>query len=278
MSGGNGHNGSTALKGRVALVTGAAKGIGCAIALELAHRGASVAINYRESKIHAESLADLIRQVGPECLVVQGDVASELDAQRIVKTVLDTWGRLDILVNNAGITRDKSLRRMSDDDWSDVINVNLNGTYYCTSAALPSMIQHLFGRIINITSLGGPTGTFGQADHAANKGGVLKFTKSVALETAKYNITANAIAPGFTCTEMLAQIPSKVLEQIRAKIPLRRFAQPNEVAKAAAFLATDGDYITGQQLNIDGGLCMSTTDARKQPGRPPKTLVHSAAN
>lgn len=256
MTSENGHNSSASLKGKVALVTGAAKGIGCAIALELAHRGASVAITYRKSITHAEALADLIRQVGSECLVIQGDVVSKADARRVVQTVLDTWGHLDILVNNAGINRDTSLRKVSDDDWADLINVDLNGTYYCTSAALPSMIEHKFGRIINLTSLGGQAGAFGKVKYGAGKSGVLKFTQTVAQETARYNITANALAPGFTCTEVLSQFPSDVLEQIRMKIPLQRFAQPNEVAKAAAFLVTDGDYITGQQLNIDGGLHM----------------------
>jgi acetoacetyl-CoA reductase len=256
MNASNGHNGSAALEGKVALVTGAGKGIGRAIALELAHRGAAVAVNYHASKEHAESLAEQIREAGSECLVIQGDVASKEEARQVVQKVLDTWGRLDILVNNAGITRDKSMRKMSDDDWADVINVNLNGTYYCTSAALPSMIDHKFGRIINISSFVGQAGNFGQANYAASKGGIIAFTKVLALETARYNITANAIAPGFTCTEMLSQIPANVLDQIRAKIPMQRFAQPAEVAKAAAFLATDGEYITGQQLNINGGLYM----------------------
>lgn len=256
MDMGNGHNGSGSLPGKVALVTGAAKGIGRAIALELAARGASVAINYRASKVDIESLAQLIEECGSECLIIQGDVSSKADARRVVQTVLDTWGHLDILVNNAGITRDKTMRKMSDDDWADVINVNLNGTYYCTSAALPSMIEHKFGRIINISSFVGQAGNFGQANYAASKGGIIAFTKSLALETARYNITANAIAPGFTCTEMLSQIPPTVLEQLRLKIPMQRFAQPGEVAHAAAFLATEGDYITGQELNINGGLYM----------------------
>lgn len=220
------------------------------------NRGASVAINYRESRVYAEALADLIRQVGSECLIIQGDVVSKEDARNVVQTVLDRWGHLDVLVNNAGITRDKTSRTISDDEWSDVINVNLSGTYHCTSAALPSMIKHLFGRIINISSFLGQPGKFGPGTHVAGHGGILAFTKTLAQETAKYNITANAIAPGFICTESLAEIPAHVLEQIRLKIPLQRFAQPVEVAKAAAFLVTEGDYITGQQLNINGGLYM----------------------
>ncbi len=216
------------------------------------NRGASVAINYRESRVYAEALADLIRQVGSECLIIQGDVSSKEDAQHVLRAVLDSWGHLDVLVNNAGITRDKISSATSNDDWSDVINVNLTGTFYCTSAALPSMIERMFGRIVNISSFMGQARKFGQGNHAAGKRGILEFTKTVAKDTAKYNITANAIAPGFTCTEKLAEIPPHVLEQIRMKIPLQRFAQPVEVAKAAAFLVTEGDYITGQQLNING--------------------------
>jgi acetoacetyl-CoA reductase len=258
MKAGNGNgNGWETLKGKVALVTGAAQGIGRAIALELAHRGAAVAISYRTKKEHAETLAEQIRELGAECILVQGDVANKEDARNIVQTVLETWKRLDILVNNAGITRDKSLRKVADDEWADVINVNLNGTYYCTSSALPAMMERKFGRIINIiNSFAGQTGKSGRANYAASKGGIVAFTKSLALEMAKYNITANAIAPGFTRTEMWSKIPESILEQIRVKIPLQRFANPDEVAKAAAFLAADADYMTGQQLNVNGGLYM----------------------
>jgi acetoacetyl-CoA reductase len=254
MREGNGHE---TLKGKVALVTGAAQGIGRAIALELAHRGAAVAITYRTKKEHADTLAGQIRELGADCILIQGDVANKDDARNIVQTVLDTWQRLDILVNNAGITRDKSMRKVADDEWADVINVNLNGTYYCTSAALPAMMEHKFGRIINIiNSFVGQTGNSGRANYSASKSGIIAFTKSLALEMAKFNITANAIAPGFTHTEMWSKIPESILDQIRVKIPLQRFASPDEVAKAAAFLAADADYITGQQLNVNGGLYM----------------------
>jgi acetoacetyl-CoA reductase len=255
MISGNG-NGRAVLDGRVALITGAGRGIGRAIALELAHRGAAVAVNYRASQTDAESLAEEIRAAGAECMLVQGDVSVSAQAHHVVQAVLDAWKRLDILVNNAGITRDKSVRKMADEEWAEVINVNLNGTYYCTSAALPAMIEQKFGRIINISSFVGQAGNFGQANYAASKGGMIAFTKAVAIEMAKYNITVNAVAPGFTCTEMLAKIPPNVLEQIKAKIPMGRLAQPGEVAKAAAFLACDGDYITGQQLNVNGGVYM----------------------
>lgn len=257
MTEGNGHGNRVAsLEGKVALVTGAARGIGRAIALELASRGAAVAVNYRNSQEHAASLADRIRAMGSDCLLVRGDVLNQEDARRVVETVLDAWKRLDILVNNAGVTRDKSVRKASGDEWSDEVNVNLNGTYNCTSAALPAMMTQKFGRIINIRWYVGHNGEPGEVNYASRTGGVLAFTKSIALEMAKYNITANAIAPGFTSTEMLSKIPQKILDQIRARIPLQRFAKPDEVAKAAAFLAADGDYITGQQLNVNGGLYM----------------------
>jgi 3-oxoacyl-(acyl-carrier-protein) reductase len=246
----------TSLAGKVALVTGASRGIGRAIALELVRRGANVALNFRADVKHAESAADEIRELGGECLLVQGDVAKKGDAARIVKEVLDKWQRLDILVNNAGITRDRSMRKMTDEDWAEVIDVNLNGTFYCTSAALPAMINQRFGRIINISSVVGQMGAFGQANYSASKGGIIAFTKTLALEMAKFNITANAIAPGFTATEMVDAIPEEIAAQIKAKIPLGRFALPEEIAKAAAFLAADGDYITGQELNVNGGYHM----------------------
>jgi 3-oxoacyl-[acyl-carrier-protein] synthase III len=253
---GSGNYHPTSLMGKVALVTGAGRGIGRAIALELARRGAKVALNFRADAKQAESAADEIRELGVECLLVQGDVAKKGEAARIVKEVLDKWQRLDILVNNAGITRDRSMRKMTDDDWAAVINVNLNGTFYCTSAAVPAMINQRFGRIINIGSVVGQMGAFGQANYSASKGGIIAFTKTLALEMAKFNITANVIAPGFTSTEMVDAIPEEIAAQIKAKIPLGRFASPEEIAKAASFLAADGDYITGQELNVNGGYHM----------------------
>jgi acetoacetyl-CoA reductase/3-oxoacyl-[acyl-carrier protein] reductase len=188
--------------------------------------------------------------------MVQGDISKKEDARRIVKEVLEKWQRLDVLVNNAGISRDHSMRKMTDEDWADVINVNLNGTFYCTSAALPAMINQRFGRIINISSVVGQMGAFGQANYSASKGGIIAFTKTLALEMAKYNITANSIAPGYTSTEMVEAIPEEVAALIKAKIPLGRFASPEEIAKAAGFLAVDADYITGQELNVNGGCHM----------------------
>ena len=255
IANGNGYQ-PTSLSGRVALVTGSSRGIGRAIALELARRGANIALNFRSDVKQADIAADEIREIGVECLLVQGDVAQKGEAARIVKEVLQKWQRLDILVNNAGITRDRSMRKMTDDDWVSVINTNLNGTFYCTSAAVPAMVNQRFGRIINISSVVGQMGAFGQANYSASKGGIIAFTKTLALEMAKFNITANAIAPGFTSTEMVDAIPEEIAAQIKAKIPLGRFATAEEIAKAAAFLAADGDYITGQELNVNGGYHM----------------------
>ena len=249
-------NGISSLKGKVALVTGASRGIGRAIAIEFARRGAAVAVNFRSGAEHAEAVAKEIQEIGGECLLIKGDVSKKEQAHRIVQEVLDKWKRLDILVNNAGITRDRTLRKMTEDDWAEVISVNLNGTFYCTSAAVPAMMNQKFGRIINISSVVGQSGSFGQANYSASKGGIIAFTKTLALELARHNITANAIAPGYTSTEMVAAIPEDVAAKIKAKIPLGRFAEPEEVAKAAVFLAADGDYITGQELNVNGGVYM----------------------
>jgi len=244
------------LGGKVALITGASRGIGRAIAVELANRGAVVAINFRSSVSGAEAAQDEIQQVGGESKLFRGDISQKEEARRVVQDVLDSYEHLDILVNNAGVKRDKSLRKMTDDDWTEVINTNLNGTYYCTSAALPAMIAQKYGRIVNIASFVGQAANFGQANYAASKGGIIAFTKVLALEMARYNITANVIAPGFTATDMVNSMDAAILEQLKTRIPLGRFAQPEEIAKGAAYLIADGDYITGQQLNINGGIYM----------------------
>ncbi|HEY6447421.1 MAG TPA: 3-oxoacyl-ACP reductase family protein [Acidobacteriaceae bacterium] len=244
------------LVGQVALVTGASRGIGRAIAMELAGRGATVVINFFNSLDRAQELRDDIEGAGGETCLMRGDVSNQEEARGVIHSLLDIYGRIDILVNNAGITRDRSFRRMTDTDWLDVIETNLNSIFYTTSAAVPSMIEHKYGRIVNVASFSGQAGNFGQANYAASKGGIIAFTKVLALELAKYNITANVIAPGFTLTDMLAAVPGDVLDQIRARIPLGRFAEPEEVAKAAAFLICDGNYVTGQQININGGIYM----------------------
>ena len=244
------------LDGKNALVTGASRGIGRAIALQLARDGARVAINYRTGEAEVHAVAKEIQQTGVQCLVLRADVSNPKEARGLIAQVLEKWGRLDILVNNAGITRDKSLKKLTDDDWTEVLNTNLNSVYYCCSAAMKAMCDQRFGRIVNISSFVGQAGNFGQANYAASKGGIIAFTKTAAIELAKYNVTVNAIAPGFTLTGMLAKVPENVQEQIKAKIPMGRFGLPEEIAKAVAFLAADGDYITGQQINVNGGVYM----------------------
>jgi acetoacetyl-CoA reductase/3-oxoacyl-[acyl-carrier protein] reductase len=244
------------LEGRRALVTGAARGIGRAIAKALASEGADIALNYQSSEADAISLADELATSGRKTLLLKGNVGERSTWTSMIAAVTQAWGRLDILVNNAGITRDKTLRKMLDDDWLAVLKTNLNACYFGVSAVMSMMIEQKYGRIINISSFVGQAGNFGQANYAASKGGIIAFTKTAALELAKYNVTCNALAPGFTETGMLAKVPEQVRTQILARIPMGRFATPEEIAKAVLFLAADGDYITGQQINVNGGVYM----------------------
>ena len=244
------------LEGRRALVTGAARGIGRAIALALGGEGADIAINYQSSESEANSLAAELNKAGRKTLLFRGDVGARSTWTSMMETITQSWGRLDILVNNAGITRDKTLRKMTDDDWLGVLHTNLNACYFGVSAVMPMMTAQKYGRIINISSFVGQAGNFGQANYAASKGGIIAFTKTAAMELAKYNVTCNALAPGFTETGMLAKVPEQVQASILARIPMGRFASPEEIAKAVLFLAADGDYITGQQINVNGGVYM----------------------
>ena len=244
------------LDGKNALVTGGSRGIGRAIAVQLARDGARVAFSYRTGEVEAQAVAKEITDLGKEVLVLRADVSNPKEARGLVAKVLERWGRIDILVNNAGITRDKSVRKLTDEEWAEVINTNLNSVYYCSSAAIKGMCDQQYGRIINISSFVGQSGNFGQANYSASKAGIIAFTKTAALELGKYNVTVNAIAPGFTLTEMLAKVPDNVQEQLKARIPLGRFGRPEEVAKVVAFIAAEGDYITGQQININGGIYM----------------------
>nr|ART40453.1 K56 [uncultured bacterium] len=241
---------------QVAIVSGSSRGIGRAIALELARRGMAVVVNYRSAETEAQAVAAEVRALGVDCLCLQADVADPDQARGLISQVQAQWGRVDVLVNNAGITRDKTLRKLTDDDWLQVINTNLGSVYYCTSAAMPIMIEQNYGRIINISSYVGQAGNFGQANYGASKGGIIAFTKTAALELARYGITVNAIAPGFTETEMLSKVPPDVQDKIRARIPMGRFGKADEVAKVVAFIATEADYITGQQINVNGGVYM----------------------
>ena len=247
---------SKPLTGKVAFVTGASRGIGRAIALELASRGATVAINCCSGVRAADEVRYEAEQMGVASAIFPANISQKLEARRVVQDVLQYYDRIDILVNNAGITRDRSMRKLTDEDWTEVIETNLNGAFYCTSAAIPAMMQQRFGRIVNVASFVGQAGGFGQANYAASKGGIIAFTKVLAMELAKYNITANVVAPGFTATDMLSGIPIEQVDQIKERIPMHRFAQPYEIAKAAAFLICDGDYITGQQINVNGGIYM----------------------
>jgi 3-oxoacyl-(acyl-carrier-protein) reductase len=244
------------LEGRTALVTGASRGLGRAIALKLAEDGARVALNYRSGEQQCREVAEEISALGGTALLLRGDVSIKDEARALVAAALEQWGQLDILVNNAGITRDRSMRKLTDEDWTEVINTNLNSVYYCTSSALKPMIERKYGRVVNISSFVGQAGNFGQANYSASKGGVIAFTKSVAIEVARHNITVNAIAPGFTETDMLSKVAPDVREQILTKIPMGRFGKPEEIASAVAFLVAEGSYITGQQINVNGGVYM----------------------
>jgi 3-oxoacyl-(acyl-carrier-protein) reductase len=244
------------IEGKSALVTGASRGIGRAVALELAREGAKVAVNYHNNDAKAQAVVDEISKLGGQAILAKANLADREAAREMVKDVAKELGGLDVLVNNAGITRDRSLRKMTDEQWEEVIATNLNGCFYCTSAALPYMSQGNFGRIVNISSMNGQIGAFGQANYSASKGGIIAFTKTAALEFAKDNITVNTVSPGFTETDMFAEVPEKIQDSIKKRIPMGRFARPEEIAKAVTFLIADGDYITGQQINVNGGAYM----------------------
>ncbi|MED4226555.1 acetoacetyl-CoA reductase [Neobacillus cucumis] len=244
------------LNNKVAIVTGGNRGIGAAISKELAKNGIKVVINYNSRSELAEKVVAEIKEIGSEAYAVQADVSKIADAEKLIKEAVNHFGGLDILVNNAGITRDKSFKKLSEEDWRTVIDVNLNSVYNTTSFALPHLLESDAGRIINISSIIGQAGGFGQTNYAAAKAGMIGYTKSLALELAKSGVTVNAIAPGFIDTEMVQAIPENIRESIVAKVPQRRFGQPDEIAKGVIYLCKDGDYITGQQLNINGGLYM----------------------
>ncbi len=240
---------------RVALVTGASRGIGAAIALRLARSGAKVGVNFHASRDAALSVVDDIRRDGGEALLVEGDVSNEAEAGAAVKTVVSEWERIDILVNNAGINRDRLLLRMSAEDWDQVLDVNLRGAFLCTKFAMPFMIKQRSGRVVSISSVVGVSGNPGQANYAAAKAGLIGFTKATAREVASRSITVNAVAPGYVATGMVEDLSEDTRQQILSRIPMGRFGTACDVAEAVQFLCSDGaGYITGQVLTVDGGM------------------------
>lgn len=245
------------LDGRHALVTGASRGIGRAVALAFAAEGASVALNFAGNVAAAEAVRAEIESAGGKAILVPADVSDENAVEDMVKTVTEAFGSIDILVNNAGITRDGLLLRMKEEDWDAVLNTNLKGVFLCTKAVSKFMMKKRYGRIVNMASVVGVTGNASQANYAAAKAGVIGFTKAMAKELASRGITVNAIAPGFIRSDMTDVLPDKVKEAMLAEIPLGRAGEPVDVAKAALFLASDqAAYITGQVLKVDGGMVM----------------------
>jgi len=244
------------LQGKVAIVTGASRGIGKAIALYLATEGAHVAVNYASSSQAADEVVAEIVAGGSQAIALQGDVSKAEQVDSLLAAVMDKWKQVDILVNNAGITRDTLLLRMKPEDWQAVIDLNLTGVFLCTRAVSKVMLKQRSGRIISITSVAGQMGNPGQANYSAAKAGVIGFTKTVAKELAPRGITVNAIAPGFITTDMTSDLQS---EDILKYIPLGRYGQPEEIAGMVKFLAADpaAAYITGQVFNVDGGMVMA---------------------
>lgn len=245
------------LDGKVALVTGASRGIGRAVAIALAKNGAKIAVNYAGNQAAAEEVKQIIEQNGGEAILVQADISNAESVDAMVAQVMDAFGRIDILVNNAGITRDTLLMRMKEADWNAVIQTNLTGVFYVTKAVSKIMMKQRSGKIVNMSSVVGLMGNAGQANYAAAKAGVIGFTKSMAKELAARNITVNAIAPGFIATDMTAVLSDKVKEDLATKIPMGRLGEADDIAAAVLFLVSDSaSYITGQTLNVDGGMVM----------------------
>jgi acetoacetyl-CoA reductase len=244
------------LEGAVVVVTGAGRGIGRAIAEELGAGGAHLVVNYATSAGPAEEVVAGLRATGRRAIAVRANVADAAQASELIAAAIAEFGHLDVLVNNAGVTVDRTLKNLTIDDWNAVVQTNLNGYFYTLKAALPHFMEQKSGKIIQVSSFVGKMGNFGQANYAAAKAGIIGLTKTAALELARFNVTANAVCPGFTETEMYTKVPDHVKEQIIKRIPLGRVGTAQEVARAVRFLIVDGDYITGSALDINGGIYM----------------------
>jgi 3-oxoacyl-[acyl-carrier protein] reductase len=245
-------------EGKAALVTGASRGIGRAIAVRLAGEGANIIVNYRVEVDAANQLAEELKSLGSQATVVQADVAQAPDVERLVKAAVDAFGRIDVLVNNAGITRDTLIMRMSEDDWDAVLDTNLKSAFLMTKATLRPMLRQRSGRIVNITSISGVIGNAGQANYSASKAGLVGLTRSTAREVASRNITCNAVAAGIIDTEIWRGVPAAAIDSMLQNVPAGRKGTPEDIAEAVAFLASEAaSYITGQVLNVDGGLVMA---------------------
>jgi len=245
---------SKRLDGQTAIVTGAGRGIGRAIAKELAATGANVVVNYVTSADAAHELAREIEELGPKVLVVQADVTEYDQVGEMIKLTIETFGQIDILVNNAGITRDKTLKNMTREHWDEVVDVNLGSLFNCTKQVLPFMLERKSGKIVNISSFVAQGGNVGQSNYAATKAGIIGFTKSLALEVSRHGITVNAVCPGFTETDMLMTVPEHIRQRILDKIPMGRFGKPEEIASCVRYIVTEADYMTAQAISINGGV------------------------
>ena len=253
-----GWSGGKELAGKAGVVTGGGRGIGRAIALELARHGGSVAVGYSQKADAAEEVVQQINDMGTgaEAFALKANVQYPDEVKPAIASVAERFGKIDFLVNNAGITRDRSLARMTHEDWNAVIDVNLHSIFNVTHEVVPYMLDKGYGRIVNISSVIGQMGNFGQANYATAKAGMVGFTKSAALEFARKGITVNCVAPGYTETDMVASVPEAAMEKVLARIPMGRLGQPEEMAQAVFFLIAYGDYITGQVIAVNGGMYM----------------------